>query len=105
MTRAQEESLVAVLRATHPRQPVPAETVALYVDRLMGLDYEPARLAVIELVNTVTFWPSVADVRDAYKARRPKPKVNVDNYEPTEQERLDMLEKVRAYASTIGRKS
>ena len=71
MTELEAAKIVAVLVTAFPGhfgrldQLQQAETRALYRRMLLDLDAKAAEAAVMRLISTSRFWPSVAEIRDA----------------------------------------
>ena len=65
MTSAEAGVLLATLKAAFPRQPMGKATARVYLRFLGDLDYEPARVAVADLIGGLRFFPSIAELRQA----------------------------------------
>lgn len=65
MNRQEALQIVGTLSAAHPAWKASEATVALWVDLLADLPYEPTRAAVRRIVATSDDWPSLAKVRRA----------------------------------------
>jgi hypothetical protein len=65
MTRDEVKQLVAMMAATWTRPPVLAETVQAYCFALADLDHAAAKAAVLHLMQTARFFPTIAEIRDA----------------------------------------
>lgn len=64
MTGAEVKRLVSMLVATWPRPEVRPETVGVYCAALADLDAKAAHAAVMDLVRTSRFFPTVAEIRE-----------------------------------------
>jgi len=69
MNEHQATRLVDVLEAAYPRKPLPAETRRLYIARLKPLQYESAHDALVQCIDQCKFFPTIAELRDAYNQR------------------------------------
>lgn len=104
MTREQAAQLVAVLLAAHPTSRIPAETVRLYQLRLSELlDYDVALDAVGDVIDGSPYFPKVAEIKQAYRARLRLQEPEEKLPSPTPEERKRMLAEMRRYQSQIGR--
>ncbi len=65
MTRKEVAGLVAALTAAFPRAEIGENTVRVYIDMLADLDFDEAQAAVKKLMATSTFFPSIAEIRQA----------------------------------------
>jgi hypothetical protein len=65
MTKPEVQQLVAMMAATWTRPPVLAETVQAYCFALADLDHAAAKAAVLHLMQTSKFFPTIAEIRDA----------------------------------------
>ena len=65
MNRQEALQIVGTLSAAHPAWKASEATVALWVELLADLPYEPTRQAVRRLITTTDDWPSIAKVRRA----------------------------------------
>jgi hypothetical protein len=65
MTHADALDILAVLQDAYPRQELRDGTITLYVDNLTDLDHEAGKQACLSLIRTRTFFPSVAEIREA----------------------------------------
>ena len=63
MKESEALTLVAVLKGAYPRQPTDEATAEVYVRFLIDLDHEPAAAAVHRLIQTSTFFPTIAEIR------------------------------------------
>jgi hypothetical protein len=68
MTKLQAKLLLAELAAYWPRTDLPPKTAELYRDHLLDFDPEPAARAILTLVSTATWFPTVAELRQAIVA-------------------------------------
>jgi hypothetical protein len=57
--------IVGYLEASYQRPPSPPERIEAYVNRLLDLDFDAAMLGAIRLAETSTFYPSIAELREA----------------------------------------
>ena len=64
MTTDESRALVAQLKAAFPRQEVTTETLAMYAMMLADLDAGAAQKAVLGLVATSRFFPTIAEIRE-----------------------------------------
>lgn len=64
MTREQTQEIVAILAATWTRPPVEKATVHAYAFALADLDHVAAKAAVLELMQTSRFLPTIAEIRE-----------------------------------------
>jgi hypothetical protein len=64
MTRSEVQQLVAMMAATWTRPPVLAETVHAYCFALADLEHEAAKAAVLDLMRTSRFFPTIAEIRE-----------------------------------------
>ena len=65
MTSTEAGVLLATLKAAFPRQPMSKATARVYLRFLEDLDYAAARAAVGDLIAGATFFPAIAEVRQA----------------------------------------
>lgn len=65
MTRAEVLKLVALLQGAFPRAQLAEGTVEAYAQGLADLEAEEARLAIVALVRTSRFLPTIAEIREA----------------------------------------
>lgn len=68
MNKQQSARLVGAISAAHPTKNIPAETVVVYASMLADLEFETAEQAVARCLRTITYWPSIAEIKDAYRA-------------------------------------
>lgn len=61
---------VASLRAAFPNANLPAETVAIYAAALKDLDPADVQEAVVGLIKSSRFFPTVAEIREKVAERR-----------------------------------
>lgn len=64
MTSDQVKQLVTMLASAWPRPPVEAATVHVYAYALADLDHEAAMGAVMGLMQTSRFFPTIAEIRE-----------------------------------------
>jgi hypothetical protein len=111
VTRQQAGQLVALLRTAYPTKSVSADTLKLYESRLArqgagSLHFEIAREAILELIDVEKFWPSVAEIKQAYRdvsARHRGQEKPEELPEPSPEEKQRMLAQMREYMVAIGR--
>jgi Loader and inhibitor of phage G40P len=65
MTPNEVGKLVAYLKAAYPRATIEPDTLEVYRIWLSDLPYEPARAAVVTIIATERFFPTVAEIREA----------------------------------------
>lgn len=65
MTKRDADALIDLLVAAFPSAKATPSTIALTVSWLMALRVQDGRRAVETLVGTSTFWPTIAEIRDA----------------------------------------
>ena len=70
MTEPEALRLMVRLVAAFPRPEVSEATVDVYVQHLLPLDYQAARVAIARLVATRKFLPAIAEIRDAMTEQR-----------------------------------
>jgi hypothetical protein len=63
MTRAQAMALVALLKATYPREQFDEDRVSVWVQMLVDLPADAGQRAVGALIRESTWLPSVAEIR------------------------------------------
>lgn len=63
MTRAQAMALVALLKATYPREQFDEDRVSIWVQMLVDLPADAGQRAVGALIRESTWLPSVAEIR------------------------------------------
>lgn len=79
MDKRQAKLLLAELVAYWPRTDLPSKTLELYRDHLLEFDPEPAAKAITALGSTSTFFPTVAELRQAVTAEAdPNPLPDAD---------------------------
>jgi hypothetical protein len=69
MTGKQVAALVAVLKAAYPRMVIDADTLRVYGLALQDLDHEQAQAAILSIIATEKFFPSIAEIRAAVAER------------------------------------
>lgn len=69
MTRQEAAAVVAMLAAAFPAFPPSRETVAIYVDAMLDLDWAETRDAAHDLIRTEERFPAVASIRRRVCAR------------------------------------
>lgn len=65
MTRQEAVTLVGMLSAAYPKYEITRPTIRLYEDFLQDLPFDLARAAVAKHITTSTFFPTVAELREA----------------------------------------
>jgi hypothetical protein len=65
VTRKEATQVVAMLQGAFPQRQLPDSTVEVYAMALADLDFELAKAAVMRLVQTSRFLPTVAEIREA----------------------------------------
>lgn len=72
MNQAETAKIVAILRASWPRTEIPDIDMMLnaYHLGLRAVDYDDAEQAVAECIETCTFLPTVAEIREKLPKRR-----------------------------------
>lgn len=65
MNKREAAKILSVLAAAYPRVEVSQETIAIYTQFLQDLDYGRVQAAVIKHIATSTFFPSIAELRQA----------------------------------------
>jgi hypothetical protein len=73
VTKDEARDLVGMLVATWPRPPVEKATVHAYAFALADLDHEAVKAAVLSLMQTSRFLPTIAEIRE----RSVKQRVNL----------------------------
>ena len=63
--RASTLKMLTLTRKTFPSSKVDAEALTLYVAALDDLTYQQIKAGVIKLLNTATFFPTIAEIRKA----------------------------------------
>ena len=63
--RASTLKMLTLARKTFPSSKVDAEALTLYVAALDDLTYQQMKAGVIKLLNTATFFPTIAEIRKA----------------------------------------
>ena len=58
-------ALLALARKTFPSSKADGETLALYAMALDDLTYQQIKAGVVKLLNTATFFPTIAEIRKA----------------------------------------
>lgn len=103
MDRSQAEILLARLVAAYPRERLEEANIELYAERLERLrDFETAYRAVDLLIDGSPRFPTVAEIRTAYKReRRDQPALPLPPM--TEAERQENLRMAREMARRVGR--
>src|SRR5262245_47204175 len=66
MNPSEATRLVRRMRACYPREPITEQTVMAYVHYLADLDAELAQQAADRVCRTSRFFPTIAEVREAY---------------------------------------
>lgn len=80
MDKQQAKLLLAELVAYWPRIELPTKTLELYRDHLLEFDPEPAARGITALASTSTFFPTVAELRQAIVAEAdPNPIPDADH--------------------------
>lgn len=69
MNRPSIEYAITRLVAAYPQTKVSPETVAIYTDRLSDLPTDQLVEAIDDVIAESKFFPTVADIRSAHKAR------------------------------------
>lgn len=64
MNKAQATDLVSILQGAYPRVPFADSTVGVYVMVLADLEFEAAKRAVLELIQTSKWLPTIAEIRE-----------------------------------------
>lgn len=70
MTRDEVLTGIAVLKAAFPHSTVPAETIELYVGRLVEYRAEPFMEAVKDVIDQDQHFPTISRLVEAYRKRR-----------------------------------
>lgn len=65
MTSAEAKQVVSMLQSAWPRNPMPDSTIAVYAMALSDLDFALAKGAVVKLIQTAKWLPTVSEIRDA----------------------------------------
>lgn len=65
MTTAEAKRLVVMLSASWPRQEIQQATLEVYALALADLDHGVAKAAVLQLMQTSRFFPTIAEIREA----------------------------------------
>jgi hypothetical protein len=65
VTRKEATQIVAMLQGAFPQRQLPDSTIEVYAMALADLDFELARAAVMRLVQTSRFLPTIAEIREA----------------------------------------
>lgn len=105
MTDSEARRLLDVLKGAYPnRKNVGDETENVYATLLADLDFETAQHAVRDVIADVKFWPAFAEIKKAYSRCRSLARhIEEDEErralqaEPTEDERLAQLQRMRDY--------
>lgn len=70
MDDRQAKAAIALLSAYYPNQPMPDSTVIAWTMQLRTYEYEDARWAIEQIVQTSRRMPSLADVLDGVRSHR-----------------------------------
>jgi len=65
MNQQQAQGIMDILVSAFPQKPVSTETLMIYQRCIMDLDFESAKAAVLDLVTTEDWLPSIAAIRKA----------------------------------------
>jgi len=66
MTKVELAKLMAVCAAAFPHVTVTKETMTVYAEALADLEFEPSQRAVMHLIATSQYFPSIASIRESY---------------------------------------
>ena len=65
MVEVEAKKLVAILLAAFPSNKASSATVQLYIEMLRDLDFDAANQAVLSIIASSRFFPTVAEIRTA----------------------------------------
>lgn len=65
MNSEEMAKIMTTLSAAYPRQPITPATMQVYSQMLSDLDYKQVQAAVIKHIATNSFFPSIAEIRQA----------------------------------------
>ncbi len=74
MAHSDVTRLIGELKASYPRVDIGAATIAVYCQRLEGIPIAELRAAVAVCIDCCTFFPSIAEIRQAWAAAKAGPK-------------------------------
>jgi len=105
MTKQEAANLIGFIKAAFPTRKISEATVATYTLLLIDLDFPTAQRATVKLLRTMSFWPSVPDIREAYDAERKREiseRPRLVEPEVSEEQRLANLERLREISAGFG---
>ncbi len=71
MTKEQVYEIVQTFSIAFPNASLPPETIVLYCDMLADLPYDAAKTAVMKIIKTAKFFPTIAEIREATLRQMP----------------------------------